>query len=850
MNDPTPTAITVAATGTGTVTYAWFSNTTNSTTGGTSLGVTTPSYTPSSATPGTRYYYCIATSNCGTASSAIATVLVTNANTWKGGGTTQWTTASNWSTNQVPTATTDGIIPVGNTPYPILTSSVPVRNLTIDDGATVNLGANTLTINGVFASSGAGGLSTSATSNIVTNATTDLRFVSSANTLKNLNVNAGTTTLTNTLNITGGTTPGGFGTVTVANGAILASAGNLVLSSNINGTGRVAAGATAGNYITGEVTVERHIPANLKRAWRLLSIPTKGTQTVKQSWQENQAPTVVGTAGLGTLVTSNLNNPALYAAGFDFTTLSPNIQRYNSTTQVWNYLTSTNIDAIETTKAYFLYVRGDRTVTPSESTSTLVATVLRTKGTLYQGDLTAQAISVGVGKFEPVGNLYASAIDFTGLTRTGGVSSTFYVWDPKAGVANALGAYQTFNPLNDYKPFLPGSYGTAVGGATPFRRNTLIESGQGIMVTASGSAGTIGLLESSKTAGTGQNVFRPTAGIQKLKTNLYKVEGATETLVDGNLAAFDAAFSNSVDGDDALKFANSNENFGINRSNTKLVVEARQPVVTRDTLYFDMWNMSNATYKIEFKAEEMSVLGLTAVLKDKYLGTATPVDLSGAFMYHNFMVDANPASKDISRFAIIFTQANGGALPVNFISLSANRTGAAVKVDWKVGSENAIRQYEIQRSTDGRTFSTAGTVAATGNNTSREIAYTWLDATPFNGTSFYRVKSIGIAGDIKYTTIAKVAGGDIKPAYTISPNPVEGSTVNLQFKNQPQGRYNINLITNDGRVIFTAIAEHAGGNSTQILNLPSFIARGAYQVEIVSPEKKKDVQTLFINTTK
>ncbi|WP_329805300.1 beta strand repeat-containing protein, partial [Flavobacterium facile] len=55
----TPTQLTVAYTnGTGTPTYQWFSNTTNSTIGGTAIsGATSASYSPPSTTVGTLYYY-------------------------------------------------------------------------------------------------------------------------------------------------------------------------------------------------------------------------------------------------------------------------------------------------------------------------------------------------------------------------------------------------------------------------------------------------------------------------------------------------------------------------------------------------------------------------------------------------------------------------------------------------------------------------------------------------------------------------------------------------------------------------------------------------------------------------
>ncbi len=71
----------VAVGGTGTFSYQWFSNTANSTTGGTTLvGATAASYTPSVATIGTLYYYCIISqtgANCQVTTSPVAIVTLT-----------------------------------------------------------------------------------------------------------------------------------------------------------------------------------------------------------------------------------------------------------------------------------------------------------------------------------------------------------------------------------------------------------------------------------------------------------------------------------------------------------------------------------------------------------------------------------------------------------------------------------------------------------------------------------------------------------------------------------------------------------------------------------------------------
>ena len=79
----TVSLIVSASGGTGGYTYQWYSNTTNSNTGGTSLGsgdgAQTDTYSPNTSAAGTFYYYCVITSvsaDCGPNPSSVATVTV------------------------------------------------------------------------------------------------------------------------------------------------------------------------------------------------------------------------------------------------------------------------------------------------------------------------------------------------------------------------------------------------------------------------------------------------------------------------------------------------------------------------------------------------------------------------------------------------------------------------------------------------------------------------------------------------------------------------------------------------------------------------------------------------------
>jgi len=184
-------------------------------------------------------------------------------------------------------------------------------------------------------------------------------------------------------------------------------------------------------------------------------------------------------------------------------------------------------------------------------------------------------------------------------------------------------------------------------------------------------------------------------------------------------------------------------------------------------------------------------------------------------------------------------------LSVNFISISANRNSNGVLVNWKVAAEQDMLRYEIESSADGRSFSKAGTVTANGSS-----SYNWLDVSALQQGPYYRVKSIDKRGIIKYTGIVKVSSGKEPSMIRVWPNPIEGSEINLQFKNQLSGRYNIRLLDAAGRVMFAKIAEHAGGNSIETIELSPGISRGVYQLVVIAPDKTVHSQKLFINKAK
>ncbi|MBL0356955.1 MAG: T9SS type A sorting domain-containing protein [Chitinophagaceae bacterium] len=718
-----------------------------------------------------------------------------------------------------------------------------VSRLTLTNG-NLSIGNNTLTLNGPVSRT-AGFLMGSNNSSLVIGAAAGNLFFATGGTnnyLKNFTLNnAATAALSNALSITGGASAGTEGTLTVLGTARLTTRGFLSIKSNQFGTARIAEGRTTGGYISGNVTVERFVPKNTNKAWRLITAATTG-QTIRQAWQENQPALVNGMPGYGIMIPGKAATlAAAQSLGFD--SLSPGISlyKYNAVTDNLDPVPNTSTTQISSQPGYFIFIRGDRS--PGQmglgaGNAASTSTTLRSTGAIYQGN--QAAVNVVAGKWALIRNPYASAIDLTKVILTGGVVDAYQVWDPKLNGVYGSGAYQTFTRSGANYVITPGGGSYGANGSV----NNTVESGSAFFVQSTSTAGTVQVLESSKTNGS-HLVLRPSgisSGTERLLFNLYANNTGSSDVVDGGLMFFDDAYSNAVDVNDVRKSFNFSENFGILKSNTELVVEKRPVVMADDTIYFKMYQMKQLSYTLEIVAENLEQPGMTAFLFDNYLGSTTPLNLNDSTRY-DFTVDMNAGSAANNRFQIIFRPMI--VLPVTFTSIKAAHSGNNIAVEWKVNNQVNISKYEIERSADGRNFVKVGDRPAY-NAAGNEITYSWLDEIPFTGTNFYRVKSIGIDRLWKYTGIVKILSKKGNSGFAVTPNPVYGSTVNIGFAGQVPGIYSVRIVNMAGQLVYKSVIWHEAGNTHHEINLGSSIAKGLYQLLITTPQNVTTPEMLMI----
>lgn len=761
--------------------------------------------------------------------------VLANTASWVGKVSTDWTLPDNWEANTVPNSTTDVTIDGGYSFLPTISTTQAVRNLTLLSPGTppVLTVTGTLQVYGDMSYTGLAKISAS-------NGTLEMAGTSAQTIPAGIFQNNRLLNLVVSNSSLAGLTLGG--TLDIYRSVTFTPSGNklntgdfLTFKSNASGTAWL--GDVTGKTINGQATVERYIPTGIShpKTWQLLAVPVSGSQTVNQAWQEGNTPmSNLLNPGFGTIITGNVPNAT--SLGFDAATAAssgPGMKVYNAATNAWDGIANTNTLPIANKKGYMIFIRGDRSVTTSSSPAT--TTVLRAKGQLYTasaGQLPPSS-SVAANSFESVGNPYASAIDFTQISKPGPafIDNTFYVWDPTLAGSQNLGGYQTISSTNGFKPVPGGTINYPSDSVI-----TTIQSGQAFFIhaTGAGSGGTISFTEAAKKQGSSM-VFRGNGEQSSLRAVLF----AGSRLADANLVVFHETYTNAYTGEDALKLNNSGENFGIGLEGKVMSLEAREPVRNQDTIVYKLTNLRRQDYNMVFVPSDMNREGFTAWLTDRYLGTEMPVSLTDSTTL-TFTVNNDPASSADDRFILVFRQ--NIVLPVTITSISATRNrDVSVGVRWSVEQEVRIEEYVVERSADGQRFDQVGSVRASGQSS---MNYEWIDRQALKQASFYRVKAIGTDGDIRYTKVARVASLTGSESVRVFPNPVADQTIHLYLDETDTNSYTVRLYNQSGQLVYSSTITPAGNQP--VLVKVGKIPAGIYQLVLTANQGIKQEKSLQV----
>ncbi len=163
--------------------------------------------------------------------------------------------------------------------------------------------------------------------------------------------------------------------------------------------------------------------------------------------------------------------------------------------------------------------------------------------------------------------------------------------------------------------------------------------------------------------------------------------------------------------------------------------------------------------------------------------TRTDTTFTGAFNNtYSFFVLATDSAGNMEALrpgSEVTILMSNGTLPITWLFFNASLSGKDGLLKWATAAEINTKEFEIERSVDGRNFTQIGTTAAAGSSASQSnYSYTDLNVTALNiPVVYYRLKQTDKDGKSTYSNIAALqlpttSDGPIVRAY---PNPFKQS---------------------------------------------------------------------------
>ncbi len=699
---------------------------------------------------------------------------------WTGGFNTDFTHFGNWDAG-VPNDSTNAVI-YNVAKQPIVTTNQSAKALRLITGATVTNNSvlsikDTLTNRGTIA--GTGTVSLTGTSN---------QKIIGIGTINNLTLNnpAGAT-ISSGSNMTSLT-----GTLTLNNGTLTTN-GNLTLKSSSTATASIAPIAS-GSGISGNITVERFIPAKTARKYSFISSPV--SQLISNAWQQQIfitgngiGGTVCGSANSNGFDATITNTPSMY--GY-------NNQRINNTR--WISIPNTNATQLTVGKGYRVNIRGTRTngggcsdQLNNGAPTAPNAVVLSASGSYTNTPSTTIYGTSSYGSspaYTLLGNPFPAAISMAA------------VMNANAGITNNCWMYANANnTTSNY-----GSWNKATKISTGFWPSDFALDNPTDLVVPSGSAFFVERTRATDTT----VVFAETHKLDQPK-NGVTIFGSPTTLWNNQVRIKLALPDSSMVDEVVALWSNETgisdtgytpfDTYSLNVGNLQYLALGKndyplsllsKPIPTgADTIAIHVYSQTTGNFQLMCSGYQQMDASFDLWLVDRFLNKQQPIKSQPIYA---FTVTNDSNSMGSNRFLLVARRPT--PLPNHQLSLQLKYVEQTPILEWQIAPNSTFQQFQVQAANQANQFTTVSTLPYRLGQTLYQNEKGTL---PYE---YYRITAIQHNGEGLYSNIIRVQQPSTTAA-TLSPNPSRsGSDQWITMTNLKVGTYAIKVLNPLGKEIW------------------------------------------------
>jgi hypothetical protein len=259
---------------------------------------------------------------------------------------------------------------------------------------------------------------------------------------------------------------------------------------------------------------------------------------------------------------------------------------------------------------------------------------------------------------------------------------------------------------------------------------------------------------------------------------------------------------------------------------TGLDMAFTSPAVVIEGMTDTVMNYSiNSSSSVSISAFSVSNEGVTSGTKIGYLKLQMTVQRK--LNPTDFGTVVANVNGETTNARIEFTSAILSAVLTKF---EAHPLSKNVELTWSTANEQQNNHFEVQRSSDGKTFSKIGRVKGQGTTTVQH-EYPFLDEAPYAGINYYRLKQVDVNGQFEFSKIISVNRGNSDKTISIYPNPIKDK---VTIETNITGNYSIDLYDITGKLLQRHQAHQP------ILQLStSDLSSGVYMISVTSQAVQK-----------
>lgn len=237
------------------------------------------------------------------------------------------------------------------------------------------------------------------------------------------------------------------------------------------------------------------------------------------------------------------------------------------------------------------------------------------------------------------------------------------------------------------------------------------------------------------------------------------------------------------------------------------------------------FNFTNYSGEYRDTAALPSFVAGTAYDGYKYrirVGTTTTNLTSGACALYN---DVDIITINVAPTCVV--------LPVEILQFNVQLKNDFAALYWKAKQEANLIGYTIERSTDGRNFTSIGMLTAKGAKANEE-QYFFNDSKPVYGKVYYRLRLAAVEGGTKFSDVLTVQPGQsslFKVSNVVNPF---AEKLSFQVTVDETEQLDIQLLDATGRFVLNNKRTVTKGTNAVMVEVPSHLQTGSYILRIVS----------------